>query len=31
MPHPRQDLVELFVSILSEALDNGYKPENYLE
>ena len=30
MPHPRQDLVELFDQYYQEALDNGYKPEDYL-
>ena len=30
MPHPRQDLVELFDQYYAEALELGYKPENYL-
>ena len=30
MPHPRQDLAELFDTYYQEALDLGYKPENYL-
>ncbi|ENU31001.1 hypothetical protein F991_01089 [Acinetobacter sp. CIP-A165] len=30
MPHPRQDLVELFDQYYQEALDHGFKPENYL-
>ncbi|MGE6796259.1 glycosyltransferase [Psychrobacter okhotskensis] len=29
LPHPRQDLVELFDSYYSEALANGYQLENY--
>jgi dihydropteroate synthase len=30
MPHPRQDLIELFDEYYAEALKLGYKPENYL-
>ncbi|MCX5466768.1 glycosyltransferase [Acinetobacter nematophilus] len=30
MPHPRQDLIELFDEYYAEALELGYKPENYL-
>lgn len=30
MPHPRQDLVELFDQYYAEALELGYRPENYL-
>ena len=30
MPHPRQDLIVLFDQYYQEALDAGYKPENYL-
>ena len=29
MPHPRQDLVELFDKYYYEALDNGYQLDNY--
>src|SRR5690606_22934239 len=30
MPHPRQDLIELFDQYYAEAISLGYKPENYL-
>lgn len=29
MPHPREDLVALFDQYYQEALENGYRPENY--
>ncbi len=30
MPHPRQDLIQLFDQYYAEALALGYKPENYI-
>lgn len=29
MPHPRKDLIELYDQYYQEALDAGYRPENY--